>query len=210
MKRFRFYALKLCLLMILIFIIQILFSSFIDILVLDQTSWQQPWRFVTAIFLHGGIAHLLLNLFALVLFGSILESLISSKRFLVVFFTTGILANLIAVNFYDSSLGASGAIFGILGALIILRPLMVVWVYSIPMPMFVAGIVWAAADILGAYGFFTNNPLNNTGNIAHLSGMFFGILFGFLYRKLLMKKRKFNVSLDEHEVRSWERSWMKN
>jgi len=196
--------------MILIFIIQILFSSFIDILVLDQTSWQQPWRFVTAIFLHGGIAHLLLNLFALVLFGSILESLISSKRFLVVFFTTGILANLIAVNFYDSSLGASGAIFGILGALIILRPLMVVWVYSIPMPMFVAGIVWAAADILGAYGFFTNNPLNNTGNIAHLSGMFFGILFGFLYRKLLMKKRKFNVSLDEHEVRSWERSWMKN
>ena len=210
MKRFRFYALKLCLLMILIFIIQILFSSFIDILVLDQTSWQQPWRFVTAIFLHGGIAHLLLNLFAIVLFGSILESLISSKRFLVVFFTTGILANLIAVNFYDSSLGASGAIFGILGALIILRPLMVVWVYSIPMPMFVAGIVWAAADILGAYGFFTNNPLNNTGNIAHLSGMFFGILFGFLYRKLLMKKRKFNVSLDEHEVRSWERSWMKN
>src|SRR3990167_1194211 len=163
MKRFRFYALKLCLLMILIFIIQILFSSFIDILVLDQTSWQQPWRFVTAIFLHGGIAHLLLNLFALVLFGSILESLISSKRFLVVFFTTVILANLIAVNFYDSSLGA----------LIILRPLMVVWVYSIPMPMFVAGIVWAAADILGAYGFFTNNPLNNTGNIAHLSGMFF-------------------------------------
>lgn len=210
MKRFKFYAIKLSLIIILIFLVQTLFPTLTDYLVLDQSSWIQPWRFLTSIFLHSGVAHLFLNLFALALFGSILESLISSRRFLIVFLTSGILANLIAVNFYNSSLGASGAIFGVLGALVILRPLMVAWVYGIPMPMFVAAIVWIAADILGAYGFFTGNPIDNTGNIAHLSGMLFGILFGFIYRKLLVRKRKFNVSLDEKQVRNWERTWMKN
>jgi hypothetical protein len=210
MKKFKFYAIKLSMLMILIFLAQSLFSDFTNLFVLNQFSWIQPWRFLTAIFLHGNIAHLILNLFALFLFGSILESQISSKRFLIVFFTTGILANIIAVNFYDSSLGASGAIFGILGALIILRPLMITWVSGIPLPMFVAGIVWAAIDLLGAYGFLVGNPINNTGNIAHLSGMFFGILFGILYRKLIVRKRKINVSIDEDQVRNWERTWMKS
>ncbi len=210
MKKFKFYAIKLSMLMILIFLAQSLFSDFTNLFVLNQFSWIQPWRFLTAIFLHGNIAHLILNLFALFLFGSILESQISSKRFLIVFFTTGILANIIAVNFYDSSLGASGAIFGILGALIILRPLMITCGSGIPLPMFVAGIVWAAIDLLGAYGFLVGNPINNTGNIAHLSGMFFGILFGILYRKLIVRKRKINVSIDEDQVRNWERTWMKS
>ncbi|MBU0906864.1 MAG: rhomboid family intramembrane serine protease [Nanoarchaeota archaeon] len=210
MKKFKFYAVKLSLLMILIFTIQLLSSGFTDALVLNQQSWSQPWRFLTAIFIHGGIAHLVLNLFALLLFGSILERLINSNRFLLVFLTTGILANLIAVNFYSSSLGASGAIFGILGTLIIIRPLMPVWAFGLPMPIFVAGIIWALADLLGAYGFFTGNPLNNTGNIAHLSGMLFGILFGLLYRKQFIRKKRISVSIDEHEVRNWERTWMRN
>jgi membrane associated rhomboid family serine protease len=210
MKKFKFYAIKLSLLMVLIFIVQSFIPSFTDFFVLNESSWHQPWRFASSIFLHANVAHLLLNLFALMLFGTILEGLISSRRFLLVFFTTGIFANLIAINFYSSSLGASGAIFGILGTLVILRPFMVTWVYGIPLPMFIAGIVWAAADILGAYGFLTGNPINNTGNIAHLSGMLFGILFGILYRKLIVRKRKMNVSIDEHEVRHWEKTWMKS
>jgi uncharacterized protein len=208
--KFKFYALKLSLFMIFIFIIQSLFPGLTNLLVLNQLSWSQPWRFVTAIFIHGGLAHIALNLFALLLFGSILEKFIGPKRFLAVFLTTGIIANLIAVNFYTSSLGASGAIFGILGTLIILRPTMPVWAFGIPMPIFVAGIIWAAADILGAYGFFTGNPLNNTGNIAHLSGMIFGILFGFLYRRKFVRRQRVNVSLDEHEIRNWEKTWMRN
>lgn len=208
-QKFKFYAIKLSLVMILIFIAQVFLTGFTDFFVLNQLSWQQPWRFVTSIFLHGGLGHLVLNLFALLFFGSILEKFISSKRFLIVFFTTGILANLISVNFYSSSLGASGAIFGILGALVIIRPLMTVFAFGIPMPLFVAGILWAAADLLGAIGFFTGNPIDNTGNIAHLSGMAFGILFGSFYRKLLTKKKKLNVSLDENKVRNWEVTWMK-
>ncbi len=210
MMKFRFYAVKLSLAMIVIFIAQTFIPSFTNLFVLNQLSWFQPWRFLTAIFLHGNIIHLIFNLFALLLFGTILEKFISGKRFLLVFFITGILANLISINFYNSSLGASGAIFGILGALVILRPFMVVFAFGIPMPLFIAGIIWATADLLGAYGFFTGNPIDNTGNIAHLSGMFFGILFGILYRKLLVRKRKINVSLDEDQIRNWERTWMKS
>lgn len=207
----RYYPLWLSLTMIVIFIVQLLSDSFTDLLILNESSWFQPWRFVTSIFLHGSLAHLILNLFALLLFGLILEKFIGSKRFLIVFLVTGILANLIAVNFYNSSLGASGAIFGVIGALIVIRPMLPIWAFGLPMPMFVAGMIWAGADILGAYGFLAGNPIDNTGNIAHLSGMFFGLVFGFLFRKLVDRRvKKHNVSIDEHEVRLWEDRYMKH
>jgi len=91
------------------------------------------WRFLTAVFLHGGVGHILFNGFALLLFGSILERFVGGRRFLIVFFVTGILANLISVNFYSSSLGASGAIFGVIGALVIVRPGLTVWAFGMPM-----------------------------------------------------------------------------
>lgn len=210
--KFKFYSLKLSLAMLIIFILQVALPIITDLFVLNQSAISefQIWRFVTSIFLHGGITHLFLNGFALILFGSILEKFIGGKRFLLVFFTTGILANLISVNFYSASLGASGAIFGVIGALIIIRPGMPVWAFGLPMPLFVAGILWAGADILGTIGFLTGNPLDNTGNIAHLSGMFFGFLFGALYRKLIQRKiRPINVSLDENEIREWEDFYMR-
>lgn len=209
MKRFKFYAFKLSGILVLVFLAQVVFSGFTDLFVLNQVSWQQPWRFVTAVFLHGGIAHLALNLFALMLFGSVLEKFVGGKRFLIVFFVTGILANIVSVNFYDSSLGASGAIFGVIGALIFVRPMMTVWAFGLPMPLFVAGLLWIGADLIGAVGFFVGNPLNNTGNIAHLSGILFGFIFGYFYRKKFVRRNRINVSIDEGDVRSWERSWMR-
>ena len=196
--------------MVLVFLAQILISGFTELFVLNSDSWLEPWRFLTAVFLHGGVGHLVLNLFALLLFGSILERVAGSGKFLLVFFFTGIFANLISINFYKSSLGASGAIFGVIGALIFIRPGMPVWAFGLPMPLFVAGIIWAGADMLGAIGFFSDNPLDNTGNIAHLSGMFLGFVFGYFYRKRLRKKvRKIDVSIDENEIRRWEDNWMR-
>jgi uncharacterized protein len=207
---FKFYAVKLSAVIVVIFIMQLLIDNFTELFVLNSLVWSgQVWRFLTSVFLHGGLGHIVLNLFALLLFGSILEKFIGGKRFLLVFFVTGILANFISVNFYSSSLGASGAIFGVIGALIIIRPGMPVWAFGLPMPLFVAGLIWAGADILGAVGFFTGNPIDNTGNIAHLSGMFFGFIFGWFYRKLIKKRtRKFNVSIDEGEIRRWEDVYM--
>lgn len=180
-RRFRFYALKLCGIMFVIFLIQLFFSSFTDLFLLNSNAFVQLWRFVTAIFLHGGLPHLLYNIFALALFGSMLERMIGSRRFLIVFFVTGILANIISVNFYDSSLGASGAIFGVIGALVVIRPLMFIFAFGFPMPLFVAGIIWAAGDLIGLF------VPSNTANLAHLSGMFFGLVLGFIYRRKALK-----------------------
>ncbi len=180
-RRFRFYALKLCGIMFILFLIQLLVSGFTDLFLLNSSSHVQVWRFITSIFLHGGFAHLLYNIFALALFGSMLERLIGSRRFLIVFFVTGIFANIISVNFYDSSLGASGAIFGVIGALIVIRPLMIIFAFGFPMPLFIAGIIWAAGDLIGLF------VPSNVANLAHLSGMFFGLILGFIYRKKALR-----------------------
>ncbi|MEK6894047.1 MAG: rhomboid family intramembrane serine protease [Nanoarchaeota archaeon] len=182
-KRFRFYALKLCGIMFVIFLIQLLINGFTELFLLDSNYPMQIWRFVTAIFLHGGLAHLLYNIFALALFGSMLEKMIGSRKFLIVFFVTGILANIVSVNFYDSSLGASGAIFGVIGSLVVIRPLMFIFAFGFPMPLFVAGILWVVGDLIG----FFYSTGSNTANLAHLSGMFFGLVLGFIYRKKALR-----------------------
>jgi len=129
------------------------------------------------------------------------------KKLLIVFFLTGILANLFAGNFYSSSLGASGAIFGVIGALIVVRPLQAVWAFGLPMPIFIAGIAWVIGDIIGAVGFFSGNPLDNTGNLAHLSGMAVGFIFGGIYRRKIRKSPK--VEIDEGLIEDWENNFLR-
>lgn len=209
--KIKFYALWLSLICILVLILQYIIPGFTDLFILNQQSFIQPWRFVTSIFLHGGVAHLALNLFALALFGTILESLIGSRRFLYVFFASGIVANVIAINFYDSSLGASGAIFGVIGALVAVRPLLTVWAFGLPMPMFVAGIIWAVGDSIGALTFLAGNPMDNTGNIAHLSGIGIGLLMGLWSRRGMPRasNSKERIEFNEEGMRSWEDFYMK-
>jgi len=207
LMRVKFFALWLSLIAVVMFILQNLFPSFTQALLLNQESWFQIYRFVTAIFLHGSLQHLTFNLFALILFGLILEKLIGTKKFLFVFFVSGVAANLISVNFYQFSLGASGAIFGILGALTVIRPRMVVWAFGLPMPIFVAAILWALADIIGIF-----NP-SNIANIAHLAGIFFGLLLGLIFR--LSKKTtnqytySYKVKIPENYIRSWEEEYLR-
>ena len=101
--KFRGYALWLCAVCIGVFVLQLIIPGFTETLLLSSEAWSRPWQFLTAIFLHGGVGHLLYNLLALGLFGSILEKLVGGRRFLLVFFVSGILANLFSVNFYDAS-----------------------------------------------------------------------------------------------------------
>ena len=77
------------------------------------------WRLVTCIFIHGGIMHLLMNMIGLVLAGLILESMIGSIYFSGIFFITGITASLSSLWWNEQviSVGASGAVFGLFGAL---------------------------------------------------------------------------------------------
>jgi hypothetical protein len=204
----KFFTLWLSAIIILIFILQNIIPGFTDSLVLNQQSFPEIWRFITAIFLHGSLIHIVSNLFALILFGLILEKLISSNKFLIVFFSSGIIANIISVNFYPSSLGASGAIMGIIGTLTIIRPLMTVFAFSIPMPMFIAAIIWAAGDVLGIF-----YP-QVVGNIAHLSGLAIGLILGIYFRTRHKEKQTLRadyarINIPESYMRDWEDTWMR-
>lgn len=177
---FKFYFLWLCLILVGIFIIQLVIPGFTELFVLNSEALYggQYWRFLTAIFLHGSAMHLLYNLFALFFFGLSLERLIGSRRFLIVFFVSGIIGNIVAVNFYPSSLGASGAIYGIIGSLSVINPFMFVWAFGLLLPMFIAAILWIIGDLMGVFGLGGSD----VGYIAHLSGIGVGILFGLLFR----------------------------
>lgn len=179
--------------------------GFTELFVLNQLAYTEIWRFVSSIFLHGSLSHLLYNLFALALFGFILEKLIGSNKFLLVFFFSGIIANIISINFYASSLGASGAIMGILGCLAVIRPMMMVWAFGFPMPMFIASILWVTGDVLGALGALGNTGI---GNIAHLSGIAVGFLVGLFLREWKTAKRQL-INMPESYMRIWENTNMR-
>ncbi len=84
----------------------------------------QWWRVVTAAFLHANILHIAFNMYALWLLGKPLERYIGSARFLVIYTVSGISGSagaLLLTNAYVPTVGASGAIFGLMGALLVLE-----------------------------------------------------------------------------------------
>jgi len=194
-------------LLIIIYLLQISISGFTDIFVLNINAMEgEFWRFFTAMFLHGSLSHLLSNLFALMLFGVILESLVGTRNFLVVYIAAGLLANIFSVFFYPSSLGASGAIYGIIGCITILRPTMMIWAFGVIVPMFIAALFWVAVDLFGVF------VPDGVGHIAHLSGIVVGFFMGFILirKKLFRRGKKSNkIKLDEAYMVEWERRFMK-
>jgi hypothetical protein len=121
------------------------------------------------------------------------------------FFAAGLAAAFGSVLFYPASIGASGAVFGLIGALAVLRPRMTVFVGYIPMPMIVAAAIWAAIDIFGMF-----YP-SAVANAAHLAGLAFGILAGLRWRSRFGERappRPKPEEISEEEFREWERRWL--
>lgn len=81
------------------------------------TLGHQPWRIITSMFLHYGIIHLAVNMYALYTLGSMLEPAMGTTRFLLLYFFCGIAAGLASLLFliFIPSAGASGALFGLFG-----------------------------------------------------------------------------------------------
>jgi membrane associated rhomboid family serine protease len=198
---FKGIALILSGLCIVIFLLQVTISGLTNFLVLNDGSWLQPWRFVTALFAHGSLVHLLYNILALALFGSMLESVVGARKLIAIFLGVGIFANLVAIFVYPLSLGASGAIFGVIGTLVMLRPGMAVFAFGLPMPLFIAAIVWAAGDVIGLF------VPSDVGNAAHLVGLLTGILIGATLRRHFssIKRKQRHIYLDEQMMRRWEK-----
>ena len=136
------------------------------------------WQLVTYLFLHGGVWHLVFNMFGLWMFGSELESRWGSAFFLRYYFVSGIGAGLLSVLVHPASaqvtIGASGAVYGILlafGMMFPNRPLLLYFVIPIKAKYFVAG--------LGVLSFISalQAPGSSIAHLAHLGGMAFGFAY---------------------------------
>jgi membrane associated rhomboid family serine protease len=121
-----------------------------------QTTVVEPWRMVTAIFVHspGSIFHILFNAYSLYILGTLVERLIGPARFVVLFFLAGF-GGSVAVLWlspFTTVVGASGAIFGLFGALFVIQrsfgganvQLMIVLALNLVLGFVVPGIAWQA------------------------------------------------------------------
>lgn len=138
------------------------------------------WQLVTYIFLHGGFFHLLFNMFGLYMFGSELEMVWGTRQFTKFFFICGIGAAIASIvvgpHSPATTIGASGAIFGLLLAYGVLFPNRIIYLYMV-IPIQAKWFV----VIFGAITFLSSMSATGSGiaHIAHLGGM----LFGFIYLK---------------------------
>lgn len=146
------------------------------------------WQPVTYMFLHGGLWHILFNMFILWMFGSEMERFWGTPKFIKYYFITGIGAGLLTIAFTHSSasitIGASGAIYGILLAFGLTFPDRPIYIYFI-FPVKAKFLVIFAA-IIALYGSIANTG-DGIGHLAHLGGM----LFGYLYLKRIWRIREF-------------------
>lgn len=188
------------------FVLQLAVPGFTDnFSLVSSRVLQEPWMLLTSIFLHGDFLHLGYNMIALFFFGWILESIVGRKIFLAIFFIAGVDASFTSLFFYQQSLGASGAIYGLIGTLAVMRPRMTAFALGVPMPMIAAAVAYLVLDVLGVF-----YP-TNVANIAHITGLFVGATAGFLLRRKFPepKKRKPFKILSEKEMYEWEDRWMK-
>ncbi len=181
---------------IFMFLIQITAGNwFTEMFMLVQGSlFSEPWRIITSMFLHGSPVHLLFNMYVLFMFGSLVEAKIGTKRFLGVYFAAGILAGVIGSFIYPAALGASGAVMGLIGIIILLMPnLQVLLFFFIPMTMRTLGIFIVLIDVMGLLGYGLFGP--NIAHAAHLAGLIVGLAYA---KHLLGKKREFTERFTIH------------
>lgn len=207
--KYKWYAIKLVVICVFVWILQNIIPSLTGDFSLTSSEFlSKPWTIITYMFLHGSIEHLFFNMFALAMFGFILEKVIGGRKFLITFFISGMMAGIGSIIFYTSSIGASGAIYGIMGTLAVLRPRMIVFVgLGIPLPMVIAVFLWAAGDLLGLF-----TPSDLIGHATHLVGLIFGLLYGLYLRKDYgeYSRKKSNITIDEKGFKEWEDKWMKS
>jgi membrane associated rhomboid family serine protease len=208
--RFDWWALRLTLACVVVFALSQLMPELLygNLTLVSSQVTQRPWTIITHIFMHADFSHLYFNMFALALFGSIFEKEAGSRSFLIVFFLGGLASSIADIIFYESTLGASGAIFAVLGCLAIFRPRTVVWALGVPMYVIIALAIWVAIDLAGLY-----SP-DNIAHASHLAGMAYGCLYGIWLRRLHPGPEKPKEEPDddlptEEELERWEEEWMK-
>jgi len=134
----------------------------------ELISKGEYYRFITSMFLHGGLLHVVLNMYSLYFIGPLIEKVFGRVKYLIIYFISGITAAIFSYLFSDSvSIGASGAIFGLLGATLIFA----VKVRNALGKEFLRSVVSVIAINL-----FIGLTMPNIDNYAHLGGLIGGVI----------------------------------
>jgi len=173
---------------------------------IPYTSFEKPWSLITSMFLHVDFFHIIYNMLALALFGIYLERVVGWKNFLLIYFTGGIIGSIGYVLFaaylgeiYIPAVGASGAIYAVIIALMVIRPhdeilkpgekgffYDVFWVYMFGflgyLRLFFVGMFFLVIAIFGIFTDLTFGGQSGVANSAHLGGAVAGIILGFYFR----------------------------
>jgi rhomboid protease GluP len=158
----------------------------------------QYWRFVTPIFLHANILHVGLNMLNLIVLGIFIERLFGHVRFLLIYLVTGVIS--VIASFYlapqEISVGASGAIFGVVGAysIFVLAHRRALRYAGIPALLWLLIVIGVNLSI----GFF----VPDVDNYAHIGGLLSGCILGWGFTPLyILFPKKGNRQLtDVHSL----------
>lgn len=177
---------------ILLFIAKKVLSSRIELdMYLDLfpigTEYFKPYQFITYMFMHADLGHIFLNMLALYMFGSILESLWGPKRFLNYYLLCGLgaAALQLGISYFNNQftilLGASGAVFGLLVAFAMMFPNTYLNLYFfIPIKAKYVVIGYGLIELLSG---FANQAGDNVAHFAHLGGLIVGAIIMLIWRK---------------------------
>ncbi len=142
----------------------------------------EPYQLVTHMFAHGGFFHILFNMYALWMFGSVLERVWGPKKFLIFYFVCGLAAGLAQMFLVGgAAIGASGAIMGLLAAFAYTFPNVQFYILPIPFPIkakYMAAI-YAAIDLFGGF----SGSTDNVAHFAHLGGLIMGFILVIFWLK---------------------------
>ena len=146
----------------------------------DVVTRLEIWQLATYLFIHEGVGHILWNMLALWMFGREFEQLWGTRRFLRFYFFCGIgagvcvvIGNYLARTPHVTTVGSSGAIYGILLASAVLWPdRQILFYFLIPVKMKYFVMIIGAIAFLSSFN--VNSPVSN---VAHLGGMLFGYIF---------------------------------
>jgi membrane associated rhomboid family serine protease len=147
---------------------------------------------VTSMFLHGGLMHLIGNMWFLWVFGSRVEDTIGSAKYLAYYLLCGVAAALVHLAFNFGSpiptIGASGAIAGVMGGFMLLYPrariftliFIVIFVTTLEVPAVILLLYWFAIQVFSGLFSFNHLSMTDAGNVAwfaHVGGFLAGMAF---------------------------------
>ena len=151
------------------------------------------WTFLTSMFMHGGFFHLFANMISLLFIGGLIERLIGRKRYFWFYMISGLVAGgsfvLLSLVFPQDinmyAVGASGALFGIAGLMVILTPNLPLYIMFIPIPIKAKYAIPGLLAVLWGISITANIGIGNT---AHLGGLVAGLVYGIYLRKKYKRK----------------------